>query len=52
MLKNNLAGGLKIAAAEAARRLQEAGLPPAVRAEDLSLDDWRKLFAAFFDLVV
>jgi len=52
MLKNNLAGGLKIAAAEAARRLEGAGLPPAVRAEDLSLDDWRKLFAAFFDLVV
>lgn len=52
MLKNNLAGGLKITSGEAAQRLAAAGLPPAARAEDLSLDDWRKLFAAFFDLVV
>jgi 16S rRNA (adenine1518-N6/adenine1519-N6)-dimethyltransferase len=43
MLKNNLAGGLHIAPAEAEKMLVAAGLNPKARAEDLSLSDWFNL---------
>jgi 16S rRNA (adenine1518-N6/adenine1519-N6)-dimethyltransferase len=46
MLKNNLASGLKISSLEAEKLLSESGLDKQVRAEDLSVSDWQKLFAA------
>lgn len=46
MLKNNLASGLKISNLEAEKLLSEAGLDKQVRAEDLGVSDWQKLFAA------
>jgi len=45
MLKNNLAAGLGIDLTLAIELLKSANLPLQVRAEDLSLDDWQKLFA-------
>jgi len=52
MLKNNLAGGLKISPPTIEKALVAAGLPLQVRAEGLSLEDWRKLFAALKPFVV
>lgn len=46
MLKNNLASGLKISNSEAENLLTQVGLDKQVRAEDLSVTDWQKLFAA------
>jgi 16S rRNA (adenine1518-N6/adenine1519-N6)-dimethyltransferase len=46
MLKNNLGSGLKISNAEAEKLLVGVGLASQVRAEDLSVSDWQKLFAA------
>jgi len=46
MLKNNLAAGLKLGAPILAKLLTDQGFSPKVRAEDLSVQDWRKLFAA------
>ncbi len=46
MLKNNLGSGLKISNQEAEKLLLKAGLDVKVRAEDLSVTDWQKLFAA------
>jgi 16S rRNA (adenine1518-N6/adenine1519-N6)-dimethyltransferase len=45
MLKNNLAAGLQIEQKIIAESLQKIGLDLKIRAEDLSLDNWRKLFA-------
>lgn len=45
MLKNNLGSGLKISNLEAEKLLLSAGLGAQVRAEDLSVNDWQKLFA-------
>ncbi len=52
MLKNNLAAGLPIESPIIAKTFLSAGLPPKVRAEELSLEDWRKLFAALTPFVV
>lgn len=52
MLKNNLAAGLKIQPAAVERALLNSALNPKVRAEELSLADWRKLFAALAEFVV
>jgi len=46
MLKNNLASGLKISNSEAEKLLEVAGLDLKIRAEDLSVLNWQKLFAA------
>lgn len=46
MLKNNLGSGLKISNAEAEKLLMGVALSPQARAEDLSVSDWQKLFAA------
>lgn len=46
MLKNNLAGGLKIDQKIIIEILQKHNFNPQVRAEDLGLADWQKLFAA------
>jgi 16S rRNA (adenine1518-N6/adenine1519-N6)-dimethyltransferase len=42
-LRNSLARGLRIPAAEAAALLEEAGIAPQRRAETLSLDEWVRL---------
>jgi 16S rRNA (adenine1518-N6/adenine1519-N6)-dimethyltransferase len=52
MLKNNLAGGLKISNILAEKILKEAGLNIQIRAQDLSVLDWQKLFAASSRLVL
>jgi len=52
MLKNNLAAGLKITPARAESALEKSGLNPQARAQDLNLQDWRKLFVALKDFVV
>jgi 16S rRNA A1518/A1519 N6-dimethyltransferase RsmA/KsgA/DIM1 with predicted DNA glycosylase/AP lyase activity len=46
MLKNNLAAGLHLESKIIEEALQRAGIKPAVRAEELLLEDWQKLFAA------
>jgi len=46
MLKNNLASGLKISNTEAEKLLVSVGLDKQIRAQDLSVTDWQKLFAA------
>lgn len=52
MLKNNLAGGLKISNTEAEKILLTAGLNIKARAEDLSVSDWQKVFAASSSIVL
>ena len=47
MLKNNIAGGLKIDSSIVSELLNKNGFKTTARAEDLSLKDWQKLFAAF-----
>jgi len=42
-IKNALASGLKLKAAEAERLLSEAGIDPSRRAETLTLDEWLSL---------
>lgn len=46
MLKNNLAGGLKLSTEETSEILSKSKINNKIRAEDLSLEDWYKLFAA------
>jgi len=46
MLKNNLAAGLDLKSAGLGEALAYKGFDPKIRAEDLSLADWRQLFAA------
>jgi len=52
MLKNNLAAGLKIPTVTLENILLTNNFPPQIRAENLSLTDWQKLFAALRDFVV
>lgn len=52
MLKNNLSHGLKIGATDVTAAIAAQGLDPKVRAEELSLENWRKLVAALSDFVV
>ncbi|MEA1962679.1 MAG: hypothetical protein U9M94_00395, partial [Patescibacteria group bacterium] len=44
MLKNNLAGGYKISQKDAENWLKKAGFNEKIRAQELSVDDWRILF--------
>ena len=46
MLKNNLAAGLRIENSEAEKIITSVGLDARTRAEDLSVTEWQKLFAA------
>jgi 16S rRNA (adenine1518-N6/adenine1519-N6)-dimethyltransferase len=46
MLKNNLAAGLQIENSEAEKIITSVGLDARTRAEDLSVEQWQKLFAA------
>jgi len=43
MLKNNLANGYHISQAEAEERIVKAGFNSKIRAQELSVDAWRKL---------
>jgi 16S rRNA (adenine1518-N6/adenine1519-N6)-dimethyltransferase len=52
MLKNNLAGGLKIDQKIITEILIKNKFNPQLRAEDLSIDDWQKLFAALSEFMV
>lgn len=52
MLKNNLAGGLKLKPEIVAKIFLSQGLNLSVRAEQLTLLDWQKLFAALKSFVV
>lgn len=52
MLKNNLAGGFKIKADLVEKILLKNNLNPKIRAEDLSLEDWHKIFADFSRFMV
>lgn len=47
MLKNNLMSGYKIDQETAKDRLKSAGLSEKVRAQDLSVEDWKNLFVLF-----
>ena len=47
MLKNNLSSGLHISHEEAEEKLILGGFNPRIRAQDLSVDDWRKLTEIF-----
>jgi len=47
MLKNNLMAGYKIGQEIAKDRLKSVGLNEKVRAQELALDDWQKLFVLF-----
>ena len=47
MLKNNLAAGFKIDQGEAGSRIIKAGFNGKIRAQELSVDDWLKLFTVF-----
>ena len=42
-LRSSLSGGLGIDKSVAEELLKNAGISPDVRAEDLSIDDWRRL---------
>jgi len=52
MLKNNIAGGLKIDQKIILDILNKNKFNPLLRAEDLTLEDWRKLFAALREFMV
>ena len=43
-LRNSLSGGLRIEKSEAEELLNKAGLSPTKRAQELSLEDWHKLY--------
>jgi 16S rRNA (adenine1518-N6/adenine1519-N6)-dimethyltransferase len=43
-LHNSLSGGLAISKPEAARLLEDAGISPSSRAQELSLEDWHRLY--------
>jgi ribosomal RNA small subunit methyltransferase A len=42
-LRSSLSGGLSVSKASAEQLLKKADISPDVRAEDLSIDDWRRL---------
>lgn len=52
MLKNNLGGALKIGDEKVALSLQALGLSDKARAQELSLEDWLKLFASLRSFMV
>lgn len=47
MLKNNLSAGYHIAGEEAEKRIIRAGFCPKIRAQELSVDNWIRLFGGF-----
>jgi 16S rRNA (adenine1518-N6/adenine1519-N6)-dimethyltransferase len=47
MLKNNLAAGYHISQDEAEEKIKQAGFNPKIRAQELSVGEWMKLFDYF-----
>lgn len=47
MLKNNLAAGFKMDQAEVEEKIIKAGFNGKIRAQELAVDDWRKLLIVF-----
>jgi len=47
MLKNNLAAGLRVSQGEVGERLLTAGFDMKIRAQELSVDDWKKVLKLF-----
>jgi 16S rRNA A1518/A1519 N6-dimethyltransferase RsmA/KsgA/DIM1 with predicted DNA glycosylase/AP lyase activity len=47
MLKNNLAAGYHISQEEAEKKIKKCGFNAKIRAQELSVDDWVKLFGEF-----
>ncbi|MCG2691009.1 16S rRNA (adenine(1518)-N(6)/adenine(1519)-N(6))-dimethyltransferase RsmA [Candidatus Parcubacteria bacterium] len=47
MLKNNLAAGYHISQDEAEEKIKQAGFNPKIRAQELSVEEWTKLFDYF-----
>jgi 16S rRNA (adenine1518-N6/adenine1519-N6)-dimethyltransferase len=43
MLANNLSASLKIDKEEIEKKLKKAGLSPTARAQELSIDDWKRI---------
>lgn len=52
MLKNNLAAGFNISQAEAEKKIKKVGLLPKIRAQELAVNDWVKLFGEFKENMV
>lgn len=52
MLKNNLAAGLRLKSSEVEKEIIKLGLDPKVRAEELAIENWKKLVAALSSFVV
>jgi len=52
MLKNNLAGGYHISQTKAAELIQKAGFNEKIRAQELSVEDWKKLLEEFEKYVI
>jgi 16S rRNA (adenine1518-N6/adenine1519-N6)-dimethyltransferase len=48
MLKNNLAAGFRIDDKEVENKLILANIKPTARAQELSLEDWVRLFGEFY----
>ncbi len=48
-LRSSLAGGLQLSKTDAEQLLERAVISPDVRAEDLSIDDWKRLAEVFRD---
>ncbi len=44
MLRNSLAGGLQMPTNQVEQLLEQSGLTPTARSQELSLDDWHKLY--------
>lgn len=45
-LENNLAGGLRISKSQAAKLIALCGLGPKIRAQELAVEDWKRLYSA------
>ena len=46
-LVNSMSGGLQLSREQATVLLKKAGIPPAARAQTLSLEDWHRLYEVF-----
>jgi 16S rRNA (adenine1518-N6/adenine1519-N6)-dimethyltransferase len=49
MLKNNLANGYHISTTESEEKIKKAGFQTKIRAQELSVDDWKKLLEQFIE---
>lgn len=51
-LKNNLAGGLRKDITEVSKIFKDINFSENIRAQELSLEDWKKLFGQFFESMI